>query len=99
MAATTLIDPVIRATLDGFPVVDSSADQLPAMRAGAMFEPQSATDIKRVELTTEGGGVALSVLRPLYAAAEPPVLFWMHGGGMVIGNRHMDDARLMEWCR
>jgi acetyl esterase/lipase len=23
----------------------------------------------------------------------------MHGGGMVIGNRHMDDARLIEWCR
>ena len=28
-----------------------------------------------------------------------PVLFWMHGGGMVIGNRYMDDARLAEWCR
>ena len=23
----------------------------------------------------------------------------MHGGGIVIGNRHMDDARRIEWCR
>ncbi len=64
-----------------------------------MFEPQSAADIERVELTTDGGAVALSLLRPVDSADTPPVLYWMHGGGMVIGNRHMDDARLIEWCR
>jgi acetyl esterase/lipase len=64
-----------------------------------MFEPQSAPDIERAELTIERGGVALSVLRPVGSADEPPVLYWMHGDGMVIGNRHMDDARLIEWCR
>ena len=69
------------------------------MRSGMMFEPQCAPDIKRVELTTENGGIALSVLRLVESAAEPPVLYWMHGGGMVIGNRHMDDGRLIEWCR
>lgn len=95
----TWIDPEINESLDGFPDFDFSIDKLPAMRAGAMFEPQSAPDIERLELTTEIGGVALSLLRPVESAAEPPVLFWMHGGGMVIGNRHMDDARLIEWCR
>ncbi|BCO98570.1 MULTISPECIES: alpha/beta hydrolase [Mycobacterium] len=95
----TWIDPEINESLDGFPDFDFSIDTLPAMRAGSMFEPQSAPDIERLELTTEHDGVALSLLRPVEAAAEPPVLFWMHGGGMVIGNRHMDDARLIEWCR
>lgn len=95
----TWIDPEINESLDGFPDFDFSIDTLPAMRAGSMFEPQSAPDIERLELTTERDGVALSLLRPVEAAAEPPVLFWMHGGGMVIGNRHMDDARLIEWCR
>src|SRR5271163_5020843 len=101
MAATgsAWIDPEIGESLRGFPDFDFSLDKLPAMRAGAMFEPQSAPDIERLELTAERDDVALSVLRPVESAAEPPVLFWMHGGGMVIGNRHMDDARLIEWCR
>jgi acetyl esterase/lipase len=101
MALTTTdwIDPEISESLGEFPDFDFSAANIPAMRAGTMFEPQSAADIERVELTTEGGAVALSLLRPIDSADTPPVLYWMHGGGMVIGNRHMDDARLIEWCR
>lgn len=99
LARTDWIDPEISESLNGFPDFDFSAANIPAMRAGTMFEPQSAADIQRVELTTEGGAVALSVLRPVDSAETPPVLYWMHGGGMVIGNRHMDDTRLIEWCR
>ncbi|MDT5013982.1 MAG: hypothetical protein QOD39_142 [Mycobacterium sp.] len=95
----TWIDPEIAESLRDFPDFDFSAANVPAMRAGTMFEPQSAPDIERVELTTKHGDVALSLLRPVNSADRPPVLYWMHGGGMVIGNRHMDDARLMEWCR
>jgi acetyl esterase/lipase len=93
------IDPQISESLRGFPDFDFSTDKLATMRAGAMFEPQFAPDVERIELTTEGSGVAVSVLRPVESNDDSPVLFWMHGGGMVIGNRHMDDARLIEWCR
>ena len=93
------IDPEIAESLRDFPDFDFSAANVPAMRAGTMFEPQSAPDVERVELTTERGDVALSLLRPVESAESPPVLYWMHGGGMVIGNRYMDDARLIEWCR
>ena len=93
------IDPEIGESLRGFPDFDFSLDNLPAMRSGSMFEPQSAPDVERIELTTDGSGVALSVLRPVDSTDDSPALFWMHGGGMVIGNRHMDDARLIEWCR
>ena len=93
------IDPEIRESLHGFPDFAFSADNLAAMRSGSMFEPQSAPDIERIELSAERAGVALSVLRAVESAAKPPVLYWMHGGGTVIGNRHMDDARLLEWCR
>jgi acetyl esterase/lipase len=99
MSRADWIDPEIGEMLRDFPDFDFSAENVPAMRAGTNFEPQSAPDIERVELITEHGGVALSLLRPVESADEPPVLFWMHGGGMVIGNRHMDDARLIEWCR
>jgi acetyl esterase/lipase len=93
------IDPEIGESLCGFPDFAFSAETLPVMRSGTMFEPQSAPDIERIELTTERGGVALSVLRPVESTDDSPVLFWMHGGGMVIGNRHMDDSRLIDWCR
>jgi acetyl esterase/lipase len=93
------IDPEIAESLRDFPDFDFSAENIPAMRGGTMFEPQSAPDIERVELTTDRGGVALSLLRLAETAPESPVLYWMHGGGMVIGNRYMDDARLIEWCR
>jgi acetyl esterase/lipase len=93
------IDPEISESLRDFPDFDFSAANVPAMRAGTMFEPQSAPDVERIELTTERGDVALSLLRPVESADRPPVLYWMHGGGMVIGNRYMDDARLLEWCR
>ena len=36
----------------------------------------------------------MTVLRPHGAVGDLPLLYWMHGGGMVIGNRYMDDARL-----
>jgi acetyl esterase/lipase len=99
MTRAEWIDPEIAESLRDFPDFDFSAANLPAMRAGTMFEPQSAPDVERVELTTERGDVALSLLRPVESAERPPVLYWMHGGGMVIGNRYMDDARLIEWCR
>jgi acetyl esterase/lipase len=41
----------------------------------------------------------VTVLRPRDAVGDLPILYWMHGGGMVIGNRYMDDFRLSEWCR
>lgn len=91
------IDSEIAESLRGFPDFDFSLDKLPAMRSGSMFEPQIAPDVERIELTERD--VALSVLRPVESTDDPPVLVWMHGGGMVIGNRHMDDARLIEWCR
>jgi acetyl esterase/lipase len=99
VARADWIDPEIGERLRGFPDFEFSAENIPAMRAGTMFEPQSAPDIERIELTTDGGDVALSLLRLADSASDPPVLYWMHGGGMVIGNRYMDDARLIEWCR
>ena len=41
----------------------------------------------------------MTVLRPRDAVGDLPVLYWVHGGGTVIGNRFMDDARLGAWCR
>ena len=76
------IDPEIAECLRGFPDFDFSAKNVRAMRAGSMFEPQSVPDIERIELTTNGGAVALSVLRPVDSPDTSPVLYWMHGAGL-----------------
>jgi acetyl esterase/lipase len=92
------IDPQISESLQHLPDFDFSDATLPMMRDGTQFQPQPADGIDRSELTTDAGG-ALSVLRPHGADGDLPVLFWIHGGGMVIGNRYMDDAQLIDWCR
>jgi acetyl esterase/lipase len=94
------LDPEIREAVHQLPDFDFSADALPMLRQGAAFRPVEAPDIERIELTTRPDGeVSLTLLRPRDAVGDLPALFWIHGGGMVIGNRHMDDARLGEWCR
>ncbi|MDT5256879.1 MAG: hypothetical protein QOD10_1959, partial [Mycobacterium sp.] len=50
MTRSNWIDPEIAESLCEFPDFDFSAANLPAMRAGTMFKPQSAPDIERVEL-------------------------------------------------
>jgi len=94
------LDPEIRAGVRDIPEFVFSAETVPMMRQNAVFTPVTAPDIERVELTTgPDGGVIMTMLRPRDAAGNLPVLYWMHGGGMVIGNRYMDDARLGTWCR
>jgi acetyl esterase/lipase len=94
------LDPEIREAVRDIPDFVFSVETVPMMRQNAVFTPVAAPDIERVELTTgPDGGVSMTVLRPRGAVGDLPVLYWMHGGGMVIGNRYMDDARLSEWCR
>jgi acetyl esterase/lipase len=94
------LDPEIREAVRGIPDFVFSTETVPTMRENAVFPPVAAPDIEHTELTTEpGGGVSMTALRPRDALGDLPVLFWMHGGGMVIGNRFMDDARLGAWCR
>ena len=94
------LDPEIREAVRDLPDFVFSAETVPMMRQNAVFASAAAPDIERTELTTEpDGGVCMTVLRPRDAPRDLPVLYWMHGGGTVIGNRFMDDARLGAWCR
>ncbi len=94
------LDPEIRKAVRDIPDFVFSVETVPMLRQNAVFAPVDSPDIERTELTTKpDGGVSMTVLRPRDAVDNLPALFWMHGGGTVIGNRYMDDARLGEWCR
>ncbi|MCW2652721.1 MAG: hypothetical protein QOE41_4191 [Mycobacterium sp.] len=100
MLSREALDPEIREAVRDLPDFVFSDETVPMMRQNAVFAPVPAPDIEHVDLTTEPDGrVGMTMLRPRDAAGDLPVLYWMHGGGMVIGNRFMDDARLGEWCR
>ena len=94
------LDPEIRAAVRDIPDFVFSAETVPMMRENAVFAPVDSPDIERTELRTgPDGGVAMTLLRPRDAVGDLPILYWMHGGGTVIGNRFMDNDRLNEWCR
>jgi acetyl esterase/lipase len=94
------LDAEMREAVRDLPDFVFSTETVPMMRQNAPFLPVPAPDIERIDLTTDpNGGIYLTLLRPHGAAGDLPVLYWMHGGGMVIGNRFMDNARLNEWCR
>lgn len=46
--------------------------------------------------TTDGHQLLVRVYRPRAQRAASPCLYWMHGGGLVLGNVAMDDARCIE---
>ncbi|MCW2887255.1 MAG: hypothetical protein QOE54_4612 [Streptosporangiaceae bacterium] len=94
------LDAEIREGLRQLPEFVFSEATLPMMRELTAFQPCLEPDIERRELTAgPDGEVGLTLLRPRDALGDLPCLFWMHGGGLVIGNRHMDDAMLNGWCR
>src|ERR1700761_5644967 len=92
------LDPEIREAVRDLPDFVFSAETVPMMRQNAPFPPVPAPDIEGVDLPA-AAGVALPLRRPRGATGDLPALYWMHGGGTVIGNRFMDNARLNEWCR
>ena len=81
------------------------AERLGELRAGlrAMIDatPLVRPDTVQVEDVTGPGpsgdpDVTMRIYRPTRATDPVPALYWMHGGGMMIGSMDMDDALLVR---
>src|SRR6476619_6513302 len=87
------LDPAFAEVLAGRPSLGSlSADTLALFRSGfppPLTEPLS-DDVVRTEHEVRPGGPVLRVHRPRDADEALPCMYWMHGGGMVMGNRTQD---------
>lgn len=78
-----------------------SAATLPAFRAQyppPRLDPLSDA-VERTDHVIRSGGPTIRVHRPVDADGPLPCLYWMHGGGLVLGDRSMDDLRFDSWCR
>lgn len=75
-------------------------DTIAAARAamGQMPVPELSAAVERTDHEIPGSpGVVVRVHRPVGATGALPCLYWMHGGGLVLGSYEGDDARFDRW--
>ena len=102
-----LLDPEISALLAASPVDIGAAlgsltnESVVEIRAmfGATPPPPLSDSVERTDYLVPGrDGVTVRVHRPKNITGSRPCVYWMHGGGLVIGDNKMDDARFDAWC-
>ena len=102
-----LLDPEISALLAASPVDIGAAlgsltnESVVEIRAmfGATPPPPLSDSVERTDYPVPGrDGVTVRVHRPKNITGSRPCVYWMHGGGLVIGDSKMDDARFDAWC-
>ena len=83
-------------------VVSMTADEIPAVRATSVpLDPATLTASGELELTdlvvpAPQGDVTVVLLRPRNASGPLPVLFFLHGGGLVTGDAYSDLPAIAE---
>lgn len=98
-----LLDPEIAAALAaldlGFATL--SDDTLPAVRkAMAAVSPPALSDAvaRRDHVVPGPRPVVVRIHRAKDATGPLPCIYWMHGGGLVLGTHTADDLRFDRWC-
>ncbi|MDQ2585006.1 alpha/beta hydrolase [Saccharothrix yanglingensis] len=93
-----LIDPELRGPVRRLPPLPiGNRLVLRLVRAASARIPAARADGVRVRDVADAP-VPLRLYRPV-ADAVPAALYWVHGGGYVLGNPRMDDARCVALAR
>ncbi|MET0144940.1 MAG: alpha/beta hydrolase [Ilumatobacteraceae bacterium] len=100
------LDPEIAEALARFPIDVGAllgtlaADTLATVRATTVAPPvELGNHVERTVHQVPGpAGVVVRVHRPTAATGVLPCIFWMHGGGLVLGDAIGDDPRFDRWC-
>jgi acetyl esterase/lipase len=94
------VDPELAAVLAEMPEFVFDAETLPTIRTLMPGPALPPGDLERFDHALAGDAcIRLTVHRPRRTPEPLPCVYWVHGGGLVAGNRHMDDAQLERWCR
>jgi acetyl esterase/lipase len=99
----SLLDPAAVEVLAAFPfdLGTLSDESLPGIRAtmAALPPVELSDEVRRTDHAIGEGGVTVRVHTPVGEARTRPCVYWMHGGGLVLGSAAGDDARFDRWCR
>jgi acetyl esterase/lipase len=104
-SAKPAIDPELNASLAQLPLVpEINADVLAMLRQYKVpletFTEGRAVEHREVAVTAaDGTPLAVSVLSPPRAAGAPPApcIYWIHGGGMIMGDRFANIDIPLDW--
>ena len=106
MSAEPFYDPDVRASLEKGPRLGTvDARTLPKIRAQRLLEAEVPVSdaVERTNITVPGpeGGpdIRLRVHRRKGLEGDLPCLYWIHGGGYVLGAPEQDDLRFDRWCQ
>ncbi|MGI5283074.1 alpha/beta hydrolase [Nonomuraea polychroma] len=110
MAYHPNLDPEIRAALEQMPLPDFglasvAPEDLPGVRAQInaflAAAPPAETDVTIEDRHVPGPDgapdVRVRIYRPGGEGTSRPALYWIHGGGMVIGTPEIDDALMIGY--
>ncbi|MEV1333719.1 alpha/beta hydrolase [Micromonospora costi] len=105
MVARPDFDPDLQALLADMPVPQLNAEVLAQVRQFATQPVEPLLDgraVGRREITVpapDGARILLSILRPTGTArtSPAPCVYWIHGGGMVMGDRYSQIDIPLEW--
>ncbi|MCH2170541.1 alpha/beta hydrolase [Myxococcota bacterium] len=101
------VDPEIAVILAQSPLDLSTLndESLPVHRTGLMStpRPELSDRVERIDhQVPEKDGepaLAIRVHRPKEIDETRGCLYWIHGGGLVMGSYEMEDARFDRWCQ
>lgn len=99
-----LLDPEVMAALAAMPLGLSklSNETLPKIRQMGLLRPtvELSNGVQRTNHDIPGRpGVDVRVHRPKAANGALPCIYWIHGGGLILGTNKNDDARFDRWCQ
>ncbi|MTD53734.1 alpha/beta hydrolase fold domain-containing protein [Amycolatopsis sp. RM579] len=101
------LDPELGAVLASFPaeaLASVSANNISSLRRVLSTQTADLRQIEQLDLIVDeyhaqapdGAQVPLTVLRPRYSAGPVPCIYYIHGGGMIAGNRLLRVDKLAE---
>ncbi|MFI6486223.1 alpha/beta hydrolase [Streptomyces sp. NPDC050564] len=98
-------DPELGAMLAASPLPTTiTAELIGPLRAASFTAPieevlsTRAIDREDVVLPGPGGDLTASVFRPRGRTAPGPGIYFLHGGGMIIGDRFTGIANILDWA-
>ncbi|MPY92196.1 MAG: alpha/beta hydrolase fold domain-containing protein [Acidimicrobiia bacterium] len=107
MSPQPYYDPEVRAAIEAGPRLGTvDARTLPKVRADRLLlneQVQLSDAVTRTDLHVPGPpgapDIRLRVHRPRGTEGDLPCLYWVHGGGYVLGAPEQDDLRFDRWCQ
>ncbi len=84
---------MLPANLMDFTDLDAAVAQLMALLGAAPVElPDSIELVDHTVSSADGQSIVVRLYRPRNCAPPSAGLYWIHGGGLILGNVSMDDA-------